>query len=182
MRTTPDEIDWTTIGTHIYGRPETIPQAFQNLKDSDPEVRERARHFLLGHGQDFGSYYATTPLIVGFVLDVLGDPATPDRRQLLRTLRGPFEGMLESWGTITMKRIQIAIYDAVKTRMDIVLTLLNDPAADVRQGAADLLGYLTEDRHKLMPILLEHVTHETDPAVGRELCQSVKRLLYGSMP
>ncbi|MFD3166574.1 hypothetical protein [Herpetosiphon sp. NSE202] len=181
MRPTPNEIDWSTIGTHIYQRPERIPQAFRDLNASDPEVREYARNFLLGHGQDFGSYYDTTPLIVGFLLDILGDPDTPDRSEIMMALGGPFWGMLTSWGTIAMKRIQVAIYAMAKERRGILITLLSDAEVPVRKGAAMLLGYLTEDRHELVSILLNHAARETDAEVGSELCQSVKRLLADSM-
>jgi hypothetical protein len=181
MRTTPDQIDWTAIGTHIYRQHERIPQSIDDLKHPDPERRERARNFLLGYGQDFGSYYGTTPLIVGFVLDALGDNDTPDKWELMMALRGPFEGMLNDWGTIAMKRIQLAIYDVARARIPHLLTLLTDATADVRQGAARLLGYLTEDRHQLVPILLQHAAREADAAVGCELCRSVKRLIHGPM-
>lgn len=61
MFSTLDSIDWNGLGYHTYGRNDEIPEAIRNLLSPDAEVREAARGFLLGEGQDFGDIYDTIP-------------------------------------------------------------------------------------------------------------------------
>jgi hypothetical protein len=54
MFETLDQMDWKNLGSHVYNRHEQIPDAIRDLLSQKPQVRQDARDFLLGGGQDFG--------------------------------------------------------------------------------------------------------------------------------
>ena len=78
-----DQINWHTLGHHIYGAPGDIPTFIHNLLAPDAPTRQAARDFLLGSGQDDGDIYDTTPHILPFLIPILADPHSPDRAELL---------------------------------------------------------------------------------------------------
>jgi len=172
-----DQIDWKNLGHHVYRQHEQIPTEIRNLLAPDPEVREAARGFLLGEGQDFGDIYDTTPYIIPFLIDLLAYNSTPDLAAILAHLSGIAEHIFSSNHlSIHMMRLCLATYDTLKTGLPTLIRLLGDGSTEVRLASADLLQYLTDEVEYLIPELMTCFRHEEDEAVCIALLHSLKTL------
>jgi hypothetical protein len=86
MLETLDQVDWSGLH-HCYGSAADVPEMLRACLDPDPQVRFAARdgmHAALDHQgvQRFESTYRAVP----FLIELLGNPDTPDRAQLARLL------------------------------------------------------------------------------------------------
>jgi hypothetical protein len=173
-----DRIDWTSLGHHVYGKPEQIPGAVRSLLSDDPEVRQDACDFLLGGGQDFGDIYDTTPHIIPFLFEILDSPDAPGRDELLLHLSGTAEHIsYPGRSSVHMLRLRLRTYDAFKAGLGIVIALLDDPSMDVRLASAELLQYLTDEVESLIPELIRHFREEREEDVQVAVLRTLKRLL-----
>src|SRR6266536_4390705 len=161
-----DQIDWKSLGYHVYGNNDAIPEQIRCLLSDDPELREAARDFLLGGGQDFGDIYDTTPAILPFLFEYLAHPDLPDRVALIYHLSGVAVYRLYARHlSIHMMRLCLQTYDAFKAALPSLFSLLHDELAEVRIAAAHLLQYLTDEVDTLIPQLCEHLKTEQDETV-----------------
>ncbi|MEU6072370.1 hypothetical protein [Micromonospora sp. NPDC047074] len=91
-----DEVDWRRLG-HAYGSAGDVPGQLRALRSPDPEVRGEALGELYANILHQGSRFEATAHAVPFLLDLLADPATPDRDALLALLAALAVGYDESW-------------------------------------------------------------------------------------
>src|SRR5512138_3680486 len=91
-----DKIDWERFGYHVYSGNREIPTAMRNLLSPDPDIREEARGFLLGWGQEYGSIADTTPYIIPFIFEILNNPDGPGKADLLDHLASVARHIWES--------------------------------------------------------------------------------------
>lgn len=174
-----DQIDWKSLGYHVYGRHEIIPQEIRNLLSEDAEVRQKARGFLLGEGQDFGDIYDVTPHIIPFLFEILDIPDAPDKDKLLYHLSVVAEHSLNPpRSSIRMLRLCLQTYDALKTGMGILIALLDDPLIEVRAASTELLASMTDEVESLIPELLRSFRKEPTEEIQIALLTSLKRLLH----
>lgn len=80
-----DSIGWASL-THAYGTAEDVPDLLRGLRSADAEVRRAAVDELYGNIFHQGSRYEASAYAVPFLLELLADPATPDRSELVRLL------------------------------------------------------------------------------------------------
>ncbi len=173
-----DQIDWKSLGYHVYGKHELIPQEIRNLLSENFQVRQGARDFLLGGGQDFGDIYDTTPHILPFLLEILDNPDAPDKDKLLFHLSGVAEQISHPRrSSIYMLRLCLQTYDALKAGLGILIALLDDPSADVRLASTALLQNMTDEVESLIPELIRHFHEEREEEVQVAVVNSLKRLL-----
>ncbi|SBT43572.1 HEAT repeat domain-containing protein [Micromonospora auratinigra] len=85
MRPDPDGIDWASL-THAYGSAEDVPGLLRDLRSADDEVRAAALYELYGTVYHQGTRYEASAYAVPFLLDLLADPATPARHELVQLL------------------------------------------------------------------------------------------------
>ncbi|MFF5228174.1 hypothetical protein [Dactylosporangium sp. NPDC000521] len=69
------------------GTSEHVPALLEALPDADPRTRARARAELSGHLYHQGTRWHASAVVVPFLVALAGDPATPDRPDLLWMLR-----------------------------------------------------------------------------------------------
>jgi hypothetical protein len=174
-----DRIDWKSLGYHVYGKNETIPEKIRNLLSPDPEVREEARGFLLGSGQDFGDIYDTTPHIIPFLMELLARDDTPDRDHLLYHLSGVADYRLNhDHLSIHMMRLCLQTYDTLKAGLPLLIRLLADAPKEVRLASADLLQCMTNEVESLIPELMACFRKEQEEEVQVALLRALKTLFH----
>lgn len=183
MFSTLDSIDWNGLGYHTYPihKHDDIPRAIRDLLSPDDEVREQARGFLLGTGQDFGDIYDTTPLIIPFCLEVLAMDGAPGKAELMRHLSGQAMYIAESGAqSVHMMDLCVQTYAALRAGLDLYLVLLARGDRDERLAACELLQYMSDDSEQLIPTLLAHIHQEREEALQISTLHCLKKL-FGSL-
>lgn len=171
-------INWQAIGFHVYDEPETIPAALHSLLSSNPNIRESAREFLLGSGQDYGNIYDTTPYIIPFILEILGSDTTQDKADLLDHLAAVAEHIyLYEHPTVEVMRRYLHTYDALKAGLPVVEQLLHHQDPATRIASSGVLQYMTDDATELIPRLVDRFGEEHDEQVQVALLRGMKPLL-----
>ncbi|MFC0031944.1 hypothetical protein ACFFMM_20715 [Micromonospora chaiyaphumensis] len=80
-----DGIDWASL-THAYGSAEDVPALIRDLRSSDAEVRGAAMYELYGNIYHQGTRYEASALAVPFLLELVADPTTPARHEVIQLL------------------------------------------------------------------------------------------------
>ncbi|RKN21183.1 hypothetical protein D7147_10370 [Micromonospora musae] len=92
-----DDIEWRRLG-HAYGAADDVPDLIRALRSPDPATRDDALGTLYTTVYHQGSRYQASAYAVPFLLELLADPATPDRPALLALVTslaiGPDEAVL----------------------------------------------------------------------------------------
>ncbi|GLY22556.1 HEAT repeat domain-containing protein [Micromonospora sp. NBRC 101691] len=91
-----DDIDWRKLG-HAYGSAGDVPDQLRALCSPDQTEREGAFGDLYSNIFHQGSRYEASAYAVPFLLDMVADPATPDRELVLYLLTCLAMGYDESW-------------------------------------------------------------------------------------
>lgn len=170
-------MQWRRSDCHPYHNHAELPRAIRNLLSPDEKVREEARGFLLGSGQDFGEIYETTPQIIPFCLEVLAMDGAPGKAELMHHLSG--QGMMIAGAGVRSVHVMdlcVQTYEALRAGLDIVLDLLARGERDERLAACKLLQYMTDDPERLIPTLLARVHQEADETVQVSLLFCLKQL------
>jgi len=176
-----DRIDWQSLGFHVYGKHGRIPAEIRNLLAQDPQVREEARGFLLGAGQDFGDIYDTTPHIIPFLIELLADEETPGKADLLWHLSGVAEYILYAKHlSIHMMGLCLKTYEALQAGLSILVALLRDGSVEVRMADTYLMAQMTDEAECLIPQFIQHLHNEQDENVQIGLLDGLKTL-FGSL-
>jgi hypothetical protein len=77
-----EEVPWGELNA-AYGPTEWVPEAIQELLDPDPEARESAPDRIEGGTFHQETADEATLHVVPFLIELAGDPATPDRTRLV---------------------------------------------------------------------------------------------------
>jgi hypothetical protein len=161
-----DAIDWKRLGSHVYADHGEIPGSIRKLLSPDAAVREQARGFLLGSGQDYGDIYDTTPQIIPFCLEVLAMDGAPGKAELMFQLsgQGAYIARAERL-SVHMMELCVKSYAALRGGLDIYLEFLAHGDRAEKLAACELLGYMTDDPQLILPELFQRVDQEADEGV-----------------
>jgi hypothetical protein len=85
MLETLDTIDWTNL-EHAYGRASDVPETLRMLASPDPKIREKGYYTVYGNIFHQGTRYEATAYAVPFLYEMLREPNTPERGQLVSLL------------------------------------------------------------------------------------------------
>ncbi|WP_327010895.1 HEAT repeat domain-containing protein [Dactylosporangium sp. NBC_01737] len=91
-----DDIDWASL-EHAYGPATDVPGHVRGLLAGSPEERRRALSGLYGGICHQGTRYEASAPAVPFLLEVLQDPATPDRAAIMGLVSAIAVGQHEAW-------------------------------------------------------------------------------------
>ncbi|MEU7678695.1 hypothetical protein AB0C42_28200 [Micromonospora taraxaci] len=80
-----DDIDWARLG-HAYGAADDVPGQLRALLSPDPASRDEALSDLYTNVFHQGGRFEASAYAVPFLLEMLGDPATPDPAAVLGLL------------------------------------------------------------------------------------------------
>ena len=78
-------VDWSAL-THAYGPAADVPELIMALAAADRQARKNAYWELYGNIFHQGTRYPATAPAIPFLLELLADPSTPDRHELLLLL------------------------------------------------------------------------------------------------
>lgn len=177
-----DDIDWAGLD-HAYGSAEDVPDLLRALSSADEDERQAALGELFTNIFHQGNRYGASAAAVPFLLALASDPGAPERvwpLYLAAALAiGYDEAHLPSGVDITAWREEAArlretdraagaelnAYDAVRTGLPTVRTLLGDDDAGVRAAAAYTVGWFPEEAATTLPALDALLDVEQDPNV-----------------
>jgi HEAT repeat protein len=91
-----DAVDWAAL-EHAYGSAADVPELIRSLRSPDATIRKAAMWNLYGNVFHQGSRYEASAHAAAFLLELLADPATPDRLAVLRLLADLAIGYDENW-------------------------------------------------------------------------------------
>jgi HEAT repeat protein len=80
-----DSIDWASL-THAYGSAEDVPGLIGDPRSSDAEVRKAAMDELYSNIYHQGTRYEARAYAVPFLLELMADPTTPARHEIIQLL------------------------------------------------------------------------------------------------
>src|SRR5690349_20464965 len=89
-------VAWAEL-EHAYGSAADVPHLIRALASPDPQERENARWGLYGNIFHQGTRYQASAYAVPFLLELLADPAMPDRVDILTLVTLLAIGYDESW-------------------------------------------------------------------------------------
>lgn len=146
-----DQHDWVNL-SHAYGSAADVPDLLRSLRSTDDAVRRDALWTLHGSVFHQGSRYEASSHVVPFLFDLVLDPATPDRHQLvyfLVSLAFGFESEYLPFGATRDDLLgagqepdEIATYDAVAAQITSLAPLVGEQNGDsVCMAAAYALAW-----------------------------------------
>ncbi|MFF8287849.1 PBS lyase [Streptomyces sp. NPDC016309] len=185
MFTGIDEVDWASLG-HAYGPADDVPGLLRGLASPDPVEREVALDGMYGAVHHQGEVYDATLACIPFLLELVADPEVQDRGcvvELLTSIGGidlggdegldeldPDDEEFEDAANYAMAAA------AVAAGADVFLALVADDDREVRLAAPGALASLHGDPARVLALLRERLTVETDPEVRLALVEAVGRI------
>jgi HEAT repeat protein len=91
-----DDIDWASL-EHAYGPATDVPGHLRDLRAGSAQARRRALSGLYGGICHQGTRYEASAPAVPFLLELLADPATPDRAAIVGLVAAIGVGQHEAW-------------------------------------------------------------------------------------
>lgn len=175
-------INWALL-KHAYGAATDVPTLIRRLQGGNAEEREDARWHLYGNIFHQGTRYQATPHAVPFLVELLADPSTQERDELIVLLVALAVGYHEAFlpKGLNAERFRaallsneeamaakdrkvcekyglspladIATYDAVKKATPLFLSSLNDLDENVACAATYALAWFPEVGQESLPQL-----------------------------
>lgn len=148
------EVDWASMH-HAYGSAEEVPALLEALRSPNAEVRGQALSDFYNKVHHQGDVYRSTTASLPFLLELAGDPATPDRHEIV--------ALLVSIGEVAVERCDIDYVDAdfvgaavfLRAHAEAFVDLAGDAACRVRQAAIPGLGLLLANANRALDLLQE---------------------------
>ncbi len=177
-----DKIDWKNIGYHIWGKSGDylgeIPKRIRDLSSANEEIQDDAMIFLFGEKAAFGDICDTTPYIVPFVIELIGNPRTPRRQFMVDYLSRVMDCILSSDQLMVRQmRLYLNVYDAFAKNINILIGLLDNEKGPIRLALVELLGKLTAEAEVLLPEFFKRFDVDADEDMQIALLGSIKILL-----
>lgn len=163
-----NSIDWKNI-RHSHGSAERFPEWIRALRSDDPETREKARHNLREYSLHQGTIYEVTRYLPPFLIELVAAPDTPDRHLLLDHLSAMAERSKAMFTAASGFKDMWKTNENVEAGMNVYLSLLDDPAPEVRAAAFGVICRFTLAIAQRRTPLIEAASHEKDPHVLSEM-------------
>lgn len=184
-------IDWSSL-THAYGSAADVPGLLRALAADDRQARKDAYWELYGNIFHQGTRYPATAPAVPFLLELLADPHTPDRHELLLLLTHLVTGQFsvaadpvmyagesddDDPGDDDEPAILRDIYRAAEAGLPLYLDLVQHAdTANLRAAASFLLACLWTRAATIVPILRARLPHEPSAPARASLAFALGRL------
>ncbi|HEY9371577.1 PBS lyase, partial [Streptomyces sp.] len=180
-----DEVDWASLG-HAYGPADDVPALLRGLASDDPDIRETALDGLYGAVHHQGDVYDATLACIPFLLELVADPGVRDRGgivELLTSIGGidlDGDDELDQLGLDEEEFEDAANYAmaaaGVAAGAEVFFGLVFDPDPEVRLSAPCALASLHPEPARVLTLLRERLTVETDTQVRLALVEAVGRI------
>ncbi len=190
-------VDWNAL-THAYGPAADVPELILALAASDREARKDAYWELYGNIFHQGTRYPATAPAIPFLIELLADPATPDRHELLLLLTHLVTGQL---GVAADPSAYTGEPDALTLEAGVYCTILRDvyraaeaglplylelacagDTAHLRSAAAYMLASLWTHAGIIVPRLHDRLACENDASTRATLAFALGRLQGAGAP
>ncbi|MET9804112.1 HEAT repeat domain-containing protein [Streptomyces sp. NPDC006368] len=185
MFTGIEEVDWASLG-HAYGPADDVPALLRGLASGDAAEREMALEGMYGAVHHQGDVYDSTLACIPFLLELVASPEVQDRGcivELLTSIGGIDLGgddeldELDPEGEEFEDAANYAMAAAaVAAGADVFVGLLGDTDREVRLAAPGALASLHGDPARVLVLLRERLTVETDTEVRLALVEAVGRI------
>lgn len=177
-----DKIDWKNTGYHIWGKSgdylEEIPKRIKDLSSPDEEIQGDAMVFVFGEKAAFGDICDTTPYIVPFVIELIGNSETPKREFMFDYLSRVMDYVLSSDHlAVRQMRLYLNVYDSFVKNLNTLMGLLDNEKGAIRLATVELLGKLTAEAETLLPEFFKRFDVNADEDMQIALLRSTKILL-----
>ncbi|MFJ4499192.1 PBS lyase [Streptomyces sp. NPDC088864] len=183
-----DEVDWASM-EHAYGPADDVPALLRGLASPDPAERERALDGMYGAVHHQGDVYPCTLACIPFLLELVTDPAVPDRGdivELLTSIGGIDLGEDDEAELGEDEAEGAANYAmaaaAVSAGAGVFFGLLADDDPGVRQSAPLALAALHDDPARVLALLRARQAAERDEGVRLALVEAAGRLALRHRP
>jgi hypothetical protein len=179
-----DEIDWASV-SGAYGPATKVPDQLRGMLARDPTRRHTAMADLYNEVCHQGTRYSAAPQIVPFLVKLAALPSYPERSGIVDFISGIAIGYDEYWipGGFPIETLRkqsqslvaddggldqaaLDAYDAVRSTVPFILSLLEDGDPAVRCQAAYCLAWFPEHAHVIVPALVDHVLKESDETIA----------------
>jgi tetratricopeptide (TPR) repeat protein len=183
-------VDWNAL-THAYGAAADVPDLLRALADPDRQIRKDAYWELYGNIFHQGTRYPATAPAVPFLLELLGDPSTPDRHEILLLVTHLVTGQFSVAADPVMYAgesdahsgddeypgILRDVYRAAEAGLPLYVDLVQHAeTAAVRGAAAFLLACLWTHAGTIVPVLRRQLGRETSAPGRASLAFALGRL------
>ncbi len=179
-------VDWNAL-THAYGPAGDVPGLIQAIAAADRQTRKDAYWELYGTIFHQGTRYSATAPAVPFLIELLADPATPDRHDLLLLLTHLVTGQFSVAADPTMyagvaddtedTTVLRDVYRAAELGLPLYLGLVQAAeTAPMRGAAALLLACMWTHAAEVVPVLHARLAHETSVPARASLAFALGRL------
>jgi HEAT repeat protein len=146
------DVDWASM-RHAYGSAEEVPALLETLRSPNAEVRGEALSDFYNKVHHQGDVYRSTTASLPFLLELVGDPATPDRHEIV--------ALLVSIGEVAVERCEFDYVDAdfvgaaafLREHAEAFIDLAGDAACRLRQAAIPGLGLFLADANRALNLL-----------------------------
>lgn len=170
------DIHWSEL-EHAYGDASDVPSQIVALASDDAKTRQDALWELYGNIYHQGSRYEATPYAVPFLYELIADPFTESRHEIILLLTHLALGFPEYFlpGGISAQVVQnvseslnesveAQCYHAVSEGVPTLLELLNDEDANVRAASTYALAWFPSHAPLSTPAIRNLLTTETEIA------------------
>ncbi len=187
-------INWGDL-SHAYGSAEDVLHLLRDLTSPDEQLRSRALGTLYTNIYHQGTVYQASAYAVPFLLEMLRDETVPEREGLLVLLAHLAQGNTyyrQHWHLYSEERKQDPAlqaelsegmfwveqtYEAVSAGLPLYLSLLEDPASQLRMAALRVFGSLSREAAQIVSLLVERFSIERDQRVQACLLFTLGALL-----
>ena len=157
-----DDIPWFEL-THAYGSAVDVPEQIRALASTNGKQREEALWQLYGNIFHQGTRYEAAPYAIPFLYELIEDPTTPDKAQLVFFLVSLALGYAESFLPNGIDRDGLRnldpsdsdpsylCYQAVRRGVPTLLSLRNHEDESVRNAAVYALAWFPQDAEASLP-------------------------------
>ncbi|MFC7482440.1 hypothetical protein ACFQX7_23875 [Luedemannella flava] len=155
-----DAVHWAGL-KHAHGDATDVPGQLRDLRSLDPEARRQARWALHSNIFHQGLRFEATAPAVPFLLELLADPATPERAELIDLLVTIAIGYSELWlpDGLSIQELSPgparAAYDEVRKGLPLFRALAAESDEALRTAAAYSLAWFPDDAAGSVPVLAE---------------------------
>ncbi len=163
---------------HAYGKAKEVPELLMAIQSADATVRDKGWFELWGNIWHQGTVYPATEPAAKVLLELVSDPVTPDRPQILVMLMNIAHGAgylqvhADGCGCgynhcseedLAAERVWVqAAHNAVRDGLPLLLALLDDADPRVRETVPGTLARLPEVADQAIPAIERRLAVESD--------------------
>ncbi|GLY02366.1 hypothetical protein [Actinoplanes sp. NBRC 101535] len=146
------DVDWASL-QHAYGSADEVPALLEAMRSPDAGERDRALGDFYSKVHHQGSVYSSTTASLPFLLELAGDPATPDREKVIALLVNIGTEAVGQGDTDYADADFIGAAAFARSHAEAFADFTADADCRVRQAAIPSLGLFLDDADRALAVL-----------------------------